>query len=109
MVSQPADQQIRVAIVGAGFMGATHARAARSAGAVVDTVVVREGHSLDTARGAVGARAATTDLAAVLARPEIDVVQICTPNRSHAPLAHPPHPAPPVLRHRCTGNPRNRA
>ncbi len=78
---------IKAAIVGSGFMAATHARATRAAGGLVDCVVVRREDQLAAARNAVGAARATTDLASVLADPAIEIVHICTPNGSHAALA----------------------
>jgi len=80
-------EPLRVAVIGAGFMGVTHARAIRAAGAVVEIVVVRQSDQLEAARHRVGARRSTLDLDAVLNRPDLDVVHICTPNASHAAIA----------------------
>src|SRR5262245_19238381 len=75
----------RVAIVGAGLMGRSHAQAAARAGGGIVAVV-----DLDPARGArlasryAGSKAVTA-LDAVLG--EVDLVHLCTPGASHAALA----------------------
>jgi predicted dehydrogenase len=78
---------LRTAVVGAGFMGATHARAIRASGGRVAWVIVNDPHLLVAAQRTLHADEATTDLAAVLADESIDVVHVCTPNDTHADIA----------------------
>jgi predicted dehydrogenase len=87
MMTLVGEAQLRIGIVGAGFIGAVHARAARRAGARVVGVAAstpertqRAVHGLHAERAfASGHELATAD--------EIDVVHICTPNDLHLPLA----------------------
>lgn len=78
-------QPVEAAIVGTGFMGAEHARAAVAAGGAVRLVV---GTSADRAGPLAarlpGARAATFEQALAS---DVDVVHICTPNHLHHELA----------------------
>ncbi|KAA5838148.1 Gfo/Idh/MocA family oxidoreductase [Saccharopolyspora hirsuta] len=74
------------AILGAGMIGEVHRRAALLAGADVVGVLA----SSAARSGEVAERwgvAAYGDLAEVLADDRVDVVHICTPNATHAPLA----------------------
>ncbi len=95
---------VRVAVIGLGFMGRTHARAYRDAGglcrlvAACDTDPARlagggagaSGGNLlrEQDRGDVFASAAFFDsLGALLADPGIDAVSVCTPTDTHASIA----------------------
>ncbi|SIM55218.1 Predicted dehydrogenase [Micromonospora cremea] len=79
------DQQtVRVAVVGAGFMGQVHAEAARRAGARVVAAVASRPDGAAAAARAVGADEGYPDLAALLGNAQIDVLHVCTPNASHA-------------------------
>jgi predicted dehydrogenase len=76
----------RAAIIGAGFMGAVHARAIHRAGGTVAVVgsstiqrAVEAMPALRAERAASAAEAATAD--------DVDVVHICTPNSTHLELA----------------------
>lgn len=74
---------LRVAIVGTGFIGRVHARAARAAGA---TIVGAVGSSADRAAGAaedVGAQRGFGSVAELIASARPDVVHVCTPNAAH--------------------------
>ena len=86
-----ADEQdstrLRVAVVGTGFMGQVHARAARTAGARVVAAVGSPRRDAAGAAAAVGAEQGWTDLAALLAETPVDVVHVCTPNALHAEQA----------------------
>lgn len=78
---------IRAAIVGTGFIAGVHAHAVRAAGGEVTAVL---GSGADTtANGvkALKARRGAADLAELLAAPDVDVVHICTPNRTHTEMA----------------------
>jgi predicted dehydrogenase len=79
---------LRSAIIGTGFVGPFHVDAVRRGGYA--EVVALAGS--DPARTAARARdlaipLATTDVARLLADPAIDVIHICTPNRTHVELA----------------------
>ena len=78
---------LRAAVVGAGFMGATHARAIRASGGYVAAVVTNDPGLAASAQSAVRAEAVTTDLAEVLADETVDVIHVCTPNNTHADIA----------------------
>jgi predicted dehydrogenase len=78
--------QLQVAIVGAGFIGAVHARSARLAGARVAGVATSTPARSREAARRLGAHA-YDDAEALVTAPEIDVVHLCTPNNLHAPLA----------------------
>ena len=76
--------QIRVGIVGAGFLAETRARCwkqvvSASVGGVVSR---RREHAVDYARR-FDVPAVFDDLDAMLANPAIDVVDLCVPNRLH--------------------------
>lgn len=77
----------RAGIIGTGFMGTVHSHAVRAAGSTVSAVA---GSSLASAEAAVarlGAQAAAGSPEALIARDDVDVVHICTPNATHADLA----------------------
>jgi predicted dehydrogenase len=76
-----------VAILGAGWAGAMHARAARGAGLAVVGVAARDG---DKARAFAAEHAialGTDDWRALVARADVDLVVIATPNVLHQPQA----------------------
>ena len=79
---------LRVGIIGGGFMGRVHTQAARSAGA---NLVAVASSSADGAKRAAEALNIPTWYATVdelINDPQIDLVHICTPNATHAELAH---------------------
>ncbi|WP_406419792.1 Gfo/Idh/MocA family oxidoreductase [Streptomyces sp. NBC_00873] len=78
---------LRVAVVGAGFMGRVHAEAARRAGARVVAAMAGRPENADAAALAVGAERGYADLDDLLAHASVDVVHICTPNALHAEAA----------------------
>ena len=92
---------VNFAIVGLGFMGATHARAAMKLAnmrlrAVVDSSEKRLSGDLRDVGGNLGAGGELMDFSEVrkfhrveeaLADPEIDVIDICLPTDLHAPTA----------------------
>jgi len=77
-----------VAVVGTGFGCLTHARALRAAGFDVAALVGRDPEKTAERAARFEIPHASTDLAAALARPEIDAVTIATPPHSHAAIAH---------------------
>lgn len=89
-------QKLNVAMIGGGFMGKAHAMAYAAmpmffwpAPAIpVRKVVVDVNQDMaETARDRFGFEDASADWRAVIARPDIDIIDICTPNDSHAEIA----------------------
>lgn len=78
--------ELRVGIVGGGFMAEVHARAAVAAGAQIVGVASRDQPSAVRAAQRIGRGIAFSSLNDMLASPIIDVVHICTPNVTHAAL-----------------------
>jgi predicted dehydrogenase len=81
-------KRIRSGIIGTGFIGGVHAAAIRAAGGVVQVVASA---TLQEARGAGAAwnsEHAVGSGAELIDRDDVDVVHICTPNFTHAELAH---------------------
>lgn len=91
MSSPPA---LRVALIGTGFMGRMHAHAWRTAhrffrldvAPQIAVVVGRDAERTDAAAQEFGAGAAATDWREVVQRPDIDVIDICTPGDTHAEI-----------------------
>ncbi|TDQ02693.1 MULTISPECIES: Gfo/Idh/MocA family protein [unclassified Leifsonia] len=87
--------QLRVAMIGYGFMGAAHSQGWRTAPRffdlpaepVMSVIVGRDAARVEDARRRFGWQRAETDWRAVIDDPEIDVVDICTPGDSHAEIA----------------------
>ncbi|MFC9772523.1 MULTISPECIES: Gfo/Idh/MocA family protein [unclassified Pseudarthrobacter] len=77
----------RAGIIGTGFMGSVHAHAVRTAGSTISAVAGSSHASAEVAAAKLGARAAATSPEALIARDDVDVVHICTPNTTHADLA----------------------
>jgi predicted dehydrogenase len=87
---------MNVAMIGGGFMGKAHAMAYAAmpmffwpAPAIPHRKVVVDvtDDAAETARARFGFDEASSDWRAVVARPDIDVVDICTPNNVHAEIA----------------------
>ena len=86
---------LRVAMIGYAFMGAAHSQAWRTAGHVVDlplrpemTVVVgRQPDAVAQAARRLGWQESDVDWRRVIERPDIDLVDICTPGDTHAEIA----------------------
>lgn len=68
-------------------MGAVHSRAVRAAGNTISAVAGRSQASAEAAAATFGARTAAESPEALIARDDVDVVHICTPNATHADLA----------------------
>ncbi|QZQ56319.1 Gfo/Idh/MocA family oxidoreductase [Curtobacterium sp. TC1] len=90
-----AQERLRIAMVGHGFMGAAHSQAWRTAPRFFDlgvepemaVIVGRDPERTETARAQYGWQAASTDWRAVVADPDIDVVDIVSPGSSHVEIA----------------------
>ena len=81
-------KRLRAAVVGTGFVGPHHVDAVRRGGyAEVDVLVDRDPKRGPRTADSLGVPRAVTDIGAVLGDPAIDVVHICTPNRTHVELA----------------------
>ncbi|WP_258366804.1 Gfo/Idh/MocA family protein [Curtobacterium sp. MCSS17_011] len=88
-------QRLRVAMVGHGFMGAAHSQAWRTAPRFFDlgaepemaVIVGRDPERTEAARQQYGWQAASTDWGAVVADPDIDVVDVVSPGSSHVEIA----------------------
>jgi predicted dehydrogenase len=89
-------RKLNVAMIGGGFMGKAHALAYAAmpmffwpapALPVRKVVVDVTDEAAATARDRFGFEEASTDWRQVVARADIDVVDICTPNDSHAEIA----------------------
>ncbi len=90
-----AKRRIGIGLVGSGFMGKAHALAFATASRVfdlpfaVDLAVLADVSALvaEAAAGALGFRRSTGDWPDLLADPEIDVIDITTPNTLHREMA----------------------
>ena len=90
-----AKPELGIALVGHAFMGRAHSNAIRQAGHFFDlpftlvprVLVGRERERAEAARGGLGFLEASDDLAAVLARQDVDLIDIATPNDTHAAIA----------------------
>ncbi|MGA5324499.1 Gfo/Idh/MocA family protein [Streptomyces seoulensis] len=86
---------LRVGMVGYAFMGAAHSQGWRTAGRAFDlprepVLSVLCGRDADAVRAAAerhGWAATETDWRALIARDDVDLVDICTPGDSHAEIA----------------------
>jgi predicted dehydrogenase len=90
-----ARRTLRVGLIGCGFMGRAHSNAWRQAPRFFDlpatvrmkTLSARDGDAAAQAAQTLGWEQSATAWREVVADPEIDVVDICTPNESHAEIA----------------------
>ena len=82
-------------MIGYNFMGKAHSNAWRQApkffdlpaDVVLHTICGRSPKNVEAAREHLGWKNASTDWKAVVSDPEIDIVDICTPNDSHCEIA----------------------
>jgi predicted dehydrogenase len=88
-------QTLRIGLIGYNFMGKAHSNAWRQAGRFFDlpapiemrTICGRSPQGVETAKDQLGWQLACTDWRQVVDDPEIDIVDICTPNDTHAEIA----------------------
>ncbi|MCX8089618.1 MAG: Gfo/Idh/MocA family oxidoreductase [Verrucomicrobiae bacterium] len=86
---------LRVGLIGYRFMGRAHSNAWRQAPRFfplkahveLHTICGRDAAGVQAARAQLGWQHAATDWREVVESPLIDIVDICTPNDSHAPIA----------------------
>src|SRR6201995_5758390 len=90
-----ARRRLGIALIGHGFMGKAHSNAWRQAPHFFDlpadlrmkTICGRDPVRLKKAAARLGWETVETDWRRAVADPEIDVVDICTPNNSHCEIA----------------------
>jgi predicted dehydrogenase len=91
-----AKKRLNVAMIGYDFMGRAHSNAWRQVGRffsdlpfdpVLKIVVGRSEDKVKEAAARLGFESHATDWREVVARADIDVVDVCTPGDSHAPIA----------------------
>ncbi|MFI6348066.1 Gfo/Idh/MocA family protein [Streptomyces sp. NPDC050560] len=93
--AEEATPRLGVGMVGYAFMGAAHSQGWRTAGHVFDlpmtpvlaAICGRSGPAVRQAADRLGWAAAETDWRALIARDDVDLVDICTPGDSHAEIA----------------------
>ena len=89
------DKQLRIGLIGAGFMGRAHSNAYRKAPnffelgmePVLQAVCARSDGAAAAFAKKWGFASSETDWRALIARDDIDAVDICTPNDSHKEIA----------------------
>jgi predicted dehydrogenase len=89
------DGRLGVAMIGSGFMGAAHSQGWRTAPRVFElplqpvmqVLCGRKSEAARTAASRLGWEEAETNWRALLHRPDIQVVDICTPGDAHAEIA----------------------
>jgi predicted dehydrogenase len=85
---------LNIGMIGYNFMGKAHSNAWRQAprffdlpaGVHLHTICGRTPKSVEAARDQLGWEKASTDWRAVVSDPEIDVIDVCTPNDSHCEI-----------------------
>lgn len=77
----------RVGVIGGGFMGAVHTRAARAAGAELIGVAASSPESASRAAQELGIPRAYGSAAELIDAPDIDTIHICSPNATHEEFA----------------------
>ena len=81
-------RRLRTAVVGTGFVGPFHVDAVRRGGFADVIAIVGSDRERTAARAAtLGVERWSTSLDEILADPTIDVVHVCTPNRTHVEFA----------------------
>lgn len=81
--------RVQAAVIGPGAWASQHVEAIRRTGiGDVSVLVGRDPLKVKAAASRLGVREASVDLEEVLDDPRVKVIHICTPNESHARLAH---------------------
>ncbi|TDB92331.1 Gfo/Idh/MocA family oxidoreductase [Micromonospora fluostatini] len=88
------DRELRVGMVGYAFMGAAHSQAWRTVNRVYDlparvrmaAICGRDAGKVADAADRLGWETYTTDWRELIARDDIDIVDVCTPGDSHAEI-----------------------
>lgn len=82
-------RKVRFAVIGAGMIGDVHAQALTELSDSAELTVIADidGSKAAAMAGKYGAGGSTTDVDALLRRPDIDAVIICRPTGQHADLA----------------------
>ena len=86
---------LRIGVVGCGFMGRTHSNAFRQVGQFFDAprrpvlaaICARDGAAAQAFAANWGYESVETDWRALVARPDIDLIDIASPNDTHADIA----------------------
>jgi predicted dehydrogenase len=89
------EDELRVGMIGYAFMGAAHSVAWRTVNRVFDlpararmtAICGRDAAQVEAAADRLGWAESMTDWRALIAREDIDVIDICTPGDSHAEIA----------------------
>jgi predicted dehydrogenase len=81
-------KRIRSGIIGTGFIGGVHAAAVRAAGGVVQVVASATVQEARDAAVAWNCEHTASSGRELIERDDVDLVHICTPNSTHAELAH---------------------
>jgi predicted dehydrogenase len=79
--------RLRAGIVGPGFIGTVHARAVLAAGGVLTRVAASTPEQAASAAERLLIEHAAASAEELITADDVDVVHICTPNFTHAPLA----------------------
>ncbi len=90
-----ATKKVNVGLVGCGFMGRTHSNAFRQVNSffqpewqpVLQAVCARDGEKAKAFAAQWGYESAETDWRRLVARPDIDLIDIVSPNDTHAEIA----------------------
>jgi predicted dehydrogenase len=90
-----AKKQLRVGMIGYGFMGRAHSNAYKQVGqffpsnheVVLKAACARDGGKIKAFADQWGYETTETDWRKLVARPDIDVIDICTPNNMHKEIA----------------------
>ena len=80
-------EHMHAGIIGAGFIGGVHAHAVRAAGGVIRRVASHSPEAAQQAAQRLHADGAAASAQELIAADDIDIVHVCTPNFTHAPLA----------------------
>jgi predicted dehydrogenase len=79
--------RLRAGIIGPGFIGTVHARAVMAAGGVLTRVAASTFEQAANAADRLMIDHAAASAEELITADDVDVVHICTPNSTHAPLA----------------------